>query len=188
MRWHVEDRTLVIDGYFEALSSGFNGGRNRVRYILNSTVPSRFDAKDHMKRLERELNIRDSYFALLTAVDMRYLVFIEMDNLYTFVTAGITNPVHLDIGTINIIIISKKPLSEGALVNCVITATEAKTFTLFECGFNFTGTSTDAVVVAYERSDEDEIEFSGPYTTFGREIVKSVRIGVRRSLQMQNSL
>lgn len=188
MRWHVKDRTLVIDGDFEALSSGLNGGRDRVRYILNSTVPSRFDAENHLKRLERDLNIRDPYFALLTAVDMRYLVFIEMDNLYTFVTAGITNPVHFDIGTINIIIVSKRPLSEGALVNCVITATEAKTFTLFECGFNFTGTSTDAVVVAYERSDEDEIEFSGPYTTFGREIVKSVRIGVRRSLQMQNSL
>ncbi|VUT23921.1 MAG: Adenosylcobinamide amidohydrolase [Candidatus Methanolliviera sp. GoM_oil] len=187
MKWHVKEKTLVIDGDFEALSSGFRGGRSNVKHILNSTVPSGFEAEDHLKHLEKKFNIRHSYFSLLTALDMRYLAFHEMQDIYAFVTAGIENPVHFNFGTINIIIISKRPLSEGALVNCVITATEAKTFTLFECGFNFSGTSTDAVVVAYERSKKEEIEFSGPYTRFGREVVKSVRMGIRRSLKVQRA-
>jgi len=187
MKWYIKEKTLVIEGDFEALSSGLDGGRSSVKLILNSTVHNEFNAEDHLKYLEKRLNIRYPYFSLLTAVDMRYLVSIKMQDLYTFVTAGIKNPVHFNFGTINIIIISKRPLSEGALVNCVITATEAKTFTLFECGFNFSGTSTDAVIVAYEKSDKEKIEFSGPYTKFGEEVVISVREGIRRSLKMQKA-
>ncbi len=51
-------------------------------------------------------------------------------------------------GTINIIVSVPVPLSDAALVNAVMTVTEAKTQAVLDAGFPGTGTATDAVCVA----------------------------------------
>jgi adenosylcobinamide hydrolase len=98
------------------------------------------------------------------------------------VTAGLTNP--SSFGTINIIVISSKTLSEGAIAGTIITATEAKTRALIDKGLQFTGTTSDAIVVAYEGTGEGEpILYSGPATPFGSRVAKLVRAGVKEALK-----
>ncbi len=97
-------------------------------------------------------------------------------------TAGLTNP--SSFGTINIIVISCETLSEGAIAGTIITATEAKTRALIDKGLQFTGTTSDAIVVAYENSGKGEpIVYSGPATPFGGRVVKLVRLGVKEALK-----
>ena len=97
-------------------------------------------------------------------------------------TAGVSNP--SSFGTINIIVISSKTLSEGAIAGTIITATEAKTRALIDKGLQFTGTTSDAIVVAYEGTGEGEpILYSGPATPFGRRVAKLVRAGVKEALK-----
>ena len=49
-----------------------------------------------------------------------------------------------DVGTINTVIFVPMRLSDGALINAVATATEAKSQALFEAGIPATGTPSDA--------------------------------------------
>jgi hypothetical protein len=66
----------------------------------------------------------------------------------------------------------------------IITATESKTCALLDYGFNLTGTTTDAVVIAYENCGEGEpILYSGLATRFGKRVTKPVRIGAKDSLK-----
>jgi adenosylcobinamide hydrolase len=102
------------------------------------------------------------------------------------VIAGVSDP--SSFGTINIIVISSATLSEraiaGMIAGTIITATEAKTRALIDKGLQFTGTTSDAVIVAYENSSEDEpILYSGPATPFGRRVAKLVRLGVKEALK-----
>jgi adenosylcobinamide hydrolase len=172
MRYYVKDSTLVMEGDFEAVSTGLNGGRSRVNYLFNKQVPRTFNPPDPGKFVEEaalELGIRKPHFGLLTAVNMEYLQVIEDDYLTAFVTAGVSNASEFriereereekaekaeKIGTINIILISRKKLAETALLGAIITATEAKGLALLEKGHRFLGTNTDAVIVAYEVDPE----------------------------------
>ena len=185
MRYKIIDNALVVSGDFEALSSGVEGGRKPVEHILNIQVPYDFphdDPKNHIRDTVLSLRLGGSYTALLTAVEMQSAQILTDACVTVFVTAGIRNP--SSFGTINIIVVSSTKLSEEAMVGTIITATESKTRALFDMGFRFTGTVTDAVVVAYENSSENEpILYSGSATFFGRKVVKLVRQGVKDALK-----
>ncbi|HII00212.1 TPA: adenosylcobinamide amidohydrolase [Methanosarcinaceae archaeon] len=212
MRYYVKDSTLVIEGDFEAVSTGLNGGRSRVKDLFNKQVPRTFNPTDPGKFVEEaalELGIREPYFGLLTAVNMEYLQVIEDDYLTVFLTAGVSNGSEFriekvekvekveKIGTINIILISRKKLSETALLGAIITATEAKSLALLEKGHTFLGTNTDAVIVAYEAGPERESEmdsgsegrqelaYAGSSTDFGKKITKAVIKGVKAGLELR---
>lgn len=188
MQYHVTRDVLVISGRFEALSTGVNGGRRRVNYILNIQVPHDFphaDPEGYIDGVVRTLHLDGDCVALLTAVEMRNVQVAEEDPVTVFTTAGVTHPSFA--GTINLIIVSSRKLSEGAMANAIITATEAKTRALLDIGFTFTGTKTDAVVVAYERVlDGETIQYAGPSTEFGRKITQLVRLGVKNGLIAQH--
>ena len=66
------------------------------------------------------------------------------------------------------------------MINAVITATEAKSAALFELGHTFTGTNTDAVVVA--RTGGEYYEYAGPASEIGSRIWDAVKRGVKESL------
>ena len=202
------------------MSTGLNGGRARVKYLFNKQVPRTFNPPDPGKFVEDaalELGIREPHFGLLTAVNMEYLQVIEDDYLTVFVTAGVSNGSEFriekvetvekeeKIGTINIILISRKKLSETALLGAIITATEAKGLALLEKGHTFLGTNTDAVIVAYEADSEmspemgpemrlemgsgnkgrQEIAYAGSSTDFGKKITKAVMKGVKAGLELR---
>ena len=189
MEYTIAEGTLIINGSFEALSSGIDGGRSAVKSIINSQVPEDFDHTDPKGYLEAtsdHLKIKRPYFGLMTAVDMKNLCIIKDGGLTTFVTAGIKNP--SSFGTINIILVAEGVLSEGGMVGSAITATEAKTLALRDLGLNFTGTNTDAIVVAFENKTPEYHEYAGPFTDFGKKIGKSVRRGVRESIMKEENI
>lgn len=197
MHYYIKDDTLVIEGNFEAISTGLNGGRSDVKHLFNKQVSRAFNPSDPRKFIKEaalKLGIEISYFGLLTAVKMEYLQIIEDDYLTVFITAGVSNgsEFRAKIGTINIILISKIRLSETALFGAIITATEAKGLALLEKGYTFLGTNTDAIIVAYEigsknnsETKEDEILYAGSSTDFGKKITKAVIKGVKAGLQLR---
>ncbi|AKB17959.1 MULTISPECIES: adenosylcobinamide amidohydrolase [unclassified Methanosarcina] len=198
MRYYVKDNTIVIEGDFEAVSTGLNGGRARVNYLFNKQVPRTFNPPNPEEFVKEEAlinGIEAANFGLLTAVKMKYLQVIEDDYLTAFITAGVSNgsEFRAKIGTINIILISKIRLSETALLGAIITATEAKGLALIEKGYTFLGTNTDAVIVAYETSPDSssenekkqEIPYAGSSTEFGKKITNTVIKGIKAGLELR---
>ncbi len=181
MRYRIQNETLIIEGNFNALSSGLLGGWRDVKWIFNHTVPENFDMLDPIGYLRSiaETFSMDSYFGLLTSVPMEKLAVVKKDEVTAFVTAGVRNP-NRPIGTINIILIVDALPSDGAMINAVITATEAKTAALLELGHNFTGTNTDAVIVA--RTEGKWYEYAGPASQLGEKIWDAVKKAVIESL------
>ena len=80
-------------------------------------------------------------------------------------------------GTINILVAVPVAFSDPALVNAVMTVTEAKTQALLEAGFPCTGTASDAVCVA-AREDGPAEEFGGPRSVWGARIARAVHRAV----------
>ena len=185
MEYEIVDRVLVLKGNFEALSTGVDGGRRATKNILNIQVPHDFchdDPKSYIEEIAASMTLEGGYVALLTAVEMKNVQILSDACATVFVTAGLTTPSTL--GTINIIVISSATLSEGAIAGTIITATEAKTRALIDKGLYFTGTTSDAIVVAYENSGEGApILYSGPATAFGSRVAKLVRLGVKDALK-----
>jgi adenosylcobinamide hydrolase len=185
VEYEILDRVLVLKGNFEALSSGVDGGRRAVNNILNIQVPHDFshdDPKSYVDGMAASLTLEGDCLALLTAVEMKNVRILSDACVTVFVTAGLTNP--SSFGTINIIVISSETLSEGAIAGTIITATEAKTRALLDKGLQFTGTTSDAVIVAYEKSSENEpILYSGPATPLGSRVAKLVRLAVKEALK-----
>ncbi len=87
-------------------------------------------------------------------------------------------PMHLP-GTINIIVAVPVAMTDAALVNTVMTVTEAKTQALVEEGFPGTGTASDAVCVAVRQDGPPEL-FGGPRSTWGARVARAVHDAVRR--------
>ncbi|HEU5024492.1 MAG TPA: adenosylcobinamide amidohydrolase [Spirillospora sp.] len=81
-------------------------------------------------------------------------------------------------GTINIVVAAPVALSDAALVNAVVTATEAKTQALLEAGYPCTGTASDAICVAARTSGPEE-PFAGPRSMWGARIARAVHAAVR---------
>ncbi len=92
---YIKDSTLIMEGEFEAISSGINGGRACVECLFNHQVQpgfNHFEPAQYMGRLADSLQLQRPYFGLLTAVNMDDLCVSTDDYLTTFVTAGITHP------------------------------------------------------------------------------------------------
>ena len=198
MRYYLKDSTLVIEGDFEAVSTGLNGGRSRVNYLFNKQVPKTFNPPSPQEFIKEEalkMGIGSANFGLLTAVNMEYIQVIEDDYLTAFITAGVSNgsEFRAKIGTINIILVSKVRLSETALLGAIITATEAKGLALLEKGYTFLGTNTDTVIVACETGSaygskskiKREIPYAGSSTEFGKKITEAVIKGVKAGLELR---
>jgi len=180
MRYRIEDNTLIVEGSFEALSSGLLGGWRRVEHIFNHTVRD-FDYTNpvaYLKRVAERFGMRN-YFGLLTSVPMDKLAVVSEGEVTAFVTAGVINH-NEKIGTINIIVVVEAEISDGGMVNAVITATEAKSTALLECGHRFTGTNTDAVVIA--KTGGEYYEYAGPASELGSKIWRAVKGAVKESL------
>lgn len=96
------------------------------------------------------------------------------------------------VGTINTVVIVDAPLTLAAMVNAVLTATEAKTLALVERGIRTkggrvaSGTSSDAIVIAgtasASRYPGPALRYAGPATPAGLLIGETVREAIARRL------
>ena len=155
-----------------ALSSGVvGGGFQKTRHILNWHVGKDYFGVNpalDLKKFARGVNINEKFIGMMTAAKIGMTQPVTLSEhgltvcaiitvgLGNSTCAGITEP-HLpepQAGTINAIVILDARLTRSAMVNAVITATEAKSATLQESnkrtkdGDPATGTSTDSIAIA----------------------------------------
>ena len=190
MRYFIRDTTLFLRGRFRAASTGINGGIADVTTILNHTVPRDFDDNPprYLDLLTARHGLSREYFGLLTAVRMRHLCVLQYDFVTVFITAGVTNPTRHDPDsphTINIIVYSREGMSDAALLETIITTTGAKAQALHDLGYDFPGTTTDAVAVACDRDTASAHTYAGTLTEVGRRVHAAVLYGVPEALARQ---
>ena len=196
MHYYVAEQTLIIEGDFDGIGTGVNGGRKRVKAVVNHHVDKDFNRDDpcvYLDEIAGGLGVEKPYFGFLTAVLMENLCIVSDRLITAFITAGISNPGHDPSlpGTINIILIVHGRMSEGALASAIITATEAKAKALFDMGFDFTGTTTDAMAVLTEVrktkvGEPAYFEYSGTATEIGQSIYRCVKKGVEEGIKRQH--
>ena len=189
MKYFIRDNTLFIRGQFRAVSTGIHGGVADVTTILNSTVPRDFndDPSRYIDLLVARHGFSRECFALLTAVDMHHLCVLQYDFITVFITAGVTNPTASPTSphTINIIVHSREEMSDAALLETIITVTGAKAQALHGLGYDFPGTTTDAVAVACERGGAGRHTYAGTLTEVGRRVHTAILHGIPEALARQ---
>jgi adenosylcobinamide hydrolase len=178
LTWEQNPERVVIESErpLAVLSSAVYGGEKKTaRRLINRHVPLSYLTPDPGREIEDWLVqaniVPEETVVLLTAadVDCGCLRVIEEETfrLAVFVTAGVSNaaragqsyPVFWHApsrqpGTINLIIVIDGKMTEAAMVNAVITATEAKAAALQDLhikdanGRQATGTTTDAIIIA----------------------------------------
>ena len=197
--------TLVISSEepMKVLSSAvMGGGITETRYILNHHVDKGYRSENPVQDLEvvaREARIEEKAVGMMTAVDLENAVVKTFGEVTAVVTGGVTNALAAGEevewgtpGTINIILLIDADLTDAAMVNAVIVATEAKTLALGDLGVKSTvsearatGTTSDAIAVASTGKGET-LRYAGTATDVGRTIALAVREAVREAILKQD--
>ena len=176
-------------------SAVVGGGFALARAVVNVHVPKSFrcdDAERVLGDFVRRRAIASPYVGLLTAAwtENAEVVTATADGLTAtaVVTVGLSNAIGAGRSpagawtpsTINAIVLVEAAPEPVALVNLIITATEAKTLALAEAGVRAadgglaSGTSTDAVVVA-ATGRGPRCRFGGPVSELGAVVARAVR-------------
>jgi adenosylcobinamide amidohydrolase len=173
------------------------GGLGERAWWLNTQVNRVYHHPDparHVREIAAGLGLRGPGVGLLTAADVRAWTHAGDAGVTAAATVGLGLPVYAAAadheiaaetaprgpGTINLLVILPVPLSDAALVNAVITATEAKTQALVGAGVPGTGTSSDAVCIACPSSalGEPVEPYGGPRSDWGARIARAVHDAV----------
>lgn len=166
-----------------------NGGLFKANGFFFMQVHKNYSGnyKEDCLNFEKQNGLRN-FVGFMTAADIpKVLAHAKSGRAEAYVTAGITNPAIAGEtpppwkpGTINIALIINEGLTAGALVNAVMTATEAKTYTLLRLGYNATGTTSDGIgVFAYGGA----VSWAGTATELGISIGKAVRKALEESIR-----
>ncbi len=170
-------------------SAVVGGGIGERRWALNAQVRADYDRDDlvaHVDDLARSFALDDDGVGMLTAARVRQRARATVEGVDAEATTGLSHPtwaVQTDsettghVGTINTVIFVPMRLSDGALINAVATATEAKSQALFEAGIPATGTPSDAVALFCPLDGERE-PFGGPRSLWGGRIARAVHQAV----------
>ncbi|WP_325050862.1 adenosylcobinamide amidohydrolase [Actinomadura spongiicola] len=193
------------DGHRMISSAMLGGGIGPARWVLNAQVAggySRMDPVVHLEELARAYGLDGPGVGMLTAASVSRTLRRDDEGVNVSATVGLRvptwaaapagtpdpelAPMHLDgttppawtPGTVNIVVAVPVPLTDAALVNAVVTATEAKTQALLEAGFPCTGTASDAVCVAATTGGGTAEPFAGPRSVWGARIARAVHAAV----------
>jgi adenosylcobinamide amidohydrolase len=170
------------------------GGIGPASWVLNAQVPggySRLDPVAHLSELAGDFGLSGPGVGMLTAAAVERLVTRSDEGAEVTATVGLRVPTWaaappdatdpelapIQVGTVNIVVSVPVALSDAALVNAVITATEAKTQAILEAGYPGTGTASDAICVAAPASGPPE-PFAGPRSVWGARIARAVHAAV----------
>lgn len=188
-------------------SAAVGGGFGEARAIINLHVPKDYPCADPAGDVARFClgrGIPEPWVGLLTSAwTHEAQVSVESGhgvNALAVVTVGLSNRVAAGLttraaappSTINSIVVIDGDPGPAALVNAVITATEAKALALVAAGIRCadgqpsSGTSTDAVVIAATGRGL-RLRFGGPISELGWVVARAVRAavdaGIRRWLE-----
>jgi adenosylcobinamide hydrolase len=179
-----------------ALSSApYGGGWGERHWILAAQVAHAYDRADpaaHLAGLASDLGLNGPGIGMLTAVDVGLVTAGSEDGVVAAATVGLTHPSWAAAadaapapaggtpgvaGTVNIVAVLGRRLSGAALVNAVMTVTEAKSQALWEAGVAGTGTPSDAVAVLCAPSGPAEA-YGGPRSRYGSRLARAVHRAV----------
>jgi adenosylcobinamide hydrolase len=183
MRYSIESDTLFIRGSFRAASTGINGGIRSVSTILNHMPrPGRHpdDPEKEFGIVSAGAGIGPDYFGLLTTVPAGQACVLQYDFVTVFITAGIRREGPGAAGSINILVTSTEGMSDAALLETILVATEAKTEALLTLDLPLTGTPADAVIAACE--GEERHRSAGRMTESGMRVREAVLHGIPEAL------
>ena len=182
-------------------SALMNGGETVTDTFLFMQVPKGYDNRDPLSEIAevaRVLDLPDDTVGFMTAAKVDK-VFQTREGGYNgakasaAVTAGVCNAVVAGeliedveailrprVGTINIVAISSSPLSKKAMVNAVMTVTEAKAAALRDVGIDGTGTTSDSMAIVCPEGEGEE--YCGTATDIGIALSRAVRTAVADSI------
>ncbi|GIF10023.1 adenosylcobinamide amidohydrolase [Actinoplanes teichomyceticus] len=174
-----------------ASSAVLGGGVGLREWLINASVPmsyARPDPEAHLAGLAAGLHLTGPGIGLLTGVDVHDVVSASEDGVHVHATVGLGAPIRAAEpgvtgfahrpGTINIVVWVPQRLGDGALINAVATATEAKAQALAELGLAATGTATDAVCVLCPAGGA-AAAYGGPRSHWGTPLARAVCAAVR---------
>ena len=171
------------------------GGLGERSWILNAEVSSDYRHDDpgaHAASIARELALEPTAgVALLTAARVLDVASADDGGATCDATVGISAPTwaaaadgswsRWQPGTINAVCWIPAALSDAALVNAIVTVTEAKAQALAEAGVPGTGTGSDAVVVCCPVGGGER--YGGPRSTWGARLARAVHTAVSDGTQ-----
>ncbi|MBW6436007.1 adenosylcobinamide amidohydrolase [Actinoplanes hulinensis] len=173
-----------------ASSAVLGGGTGPREWLINASVAMSYARPDpdvHLAGLAAGLGLTGPGIGLLTGVDVTDVVAADDDGVQVHATVGLGAPIQAADpeatgfghrpGTINIVVWVPQRLADGALINAVATATEAKVQALAELGLAATGTSTDAVCVLCPL-DGPPAAYGGPRSRWGAPLARAVHRAV----------
>jgi len=196
--------------------STLEGNRTGVRGVGNTYVPMHASlghmafGMDHAQAaIANNLGYAAGEFAgLMTGADMdnlsvQKMIYKDLE-VTALVTAGVRgNALRMSRdsggyskpGTINIIVLTNRRLSPGAMAWAVVTVTEAKSAALSDLDirssytpwhYRATGTGTDTVIVV--QGEGPAARYAGGHTKIGELIAKAVHTGVTEAIGRQNGI
>lgn len=212
----ISDKSVIVrypSGLRACSSAPWGGGISRVSAIANYRVGNKYccdnPSDDLINTIKASGLEPPSTIGLLTAAQVaeagvEYLQGQEF-SIWAIVTAGVGNALRAGCaeqtfpgyqsGTINTIVIIDANLTDAALINGVITATEAKTAALQDeqvvdsQGRIVTGTSTDAVVIACTEEGEGVERplhlYAGTATELGNALAQAVNTATRQAIRRE---
>jgi adenosylcobinamide hydrolase len=166
------------------------GGVGAHEWIVNAQVPknyARTDLDTHLRDIAQEQGCVGNGIGFLTAAKVEQFTHADDRGVDAYATVGLSAPTwaaDVDdaispyrVGTINIVTFVPAHLDDSALVNSVVTATEAKTQALFDAGVPGTGTASDAIAIVCTDDSRTE-QFAGPRSPLGASIARAVHRAV----------
>ncbi len=196
---------LTTSTAWYALSSAVLGsGFTDFRSLLIVHVHKDYDHPEpwqHLQELSAAEHLPAPTIGLLTAASLDRTQVISLGEgeleVCALVTVGLSNATCAGLtppailrqeSTINLVLLVNRCLSQAAMVNAVITVTEAKTDTLNRFGIKTpqgeiaSGTSTDTVVIAHS-GEGKPLPYAGPATLVGWLMAKAVRTALSKALK-----
>jgi adenosylcobinamide hydrolase len=183
--WRLRQPLLSVS------SAPLGGGIGTRHWVLNAQIPTayaRHDPEAHLLELASLAGLSGPGVGMLTAVDVRSSSTVRREGVGVDATVGVRLPQWAAAaemgelalpraGTVNIVAVLPERLGEPALVNAVVTATEAKTQALWDAGIAGTGTASDAICILCPDRGEAHA-FGGPRSLWGSRLARAVHRAV----------
>lgn len=214
---HFKKDYLVIlsPSPLQTISSAlWGGGIGEASYFVNWKVPLDYRCVSPVEQMKRQIKTwgypSDRTIGLQTAANLINASIHEEDGdhfrLVCCVTAGTSNAERAgrkrttfssyQIGTINLFLLIDGKVSHAAMVNGLLTATEAKVAALQDLkicndeGEIATGTTTDSVVLAVSQSKlySETHAYAGTATTLGNAIGRLVYKSIYEAVSTQGEM
>jgi len=171
-------------------STPLGGGIGTRHWIVNAQVAldyARTDLEAHLAAIGAELGLVGPGVGFLTAAAVDDVTSAVDGGVSASATVGLRHPTLAAapddvpqgsvVGTVNVVVGVPVRLTQSALVNAVITCTEAKAQALHDHGLPATGTASDALCIVCPAGGTAE-QFAGPRSPVGASLARAVHAAV----------